>query len=89
MNTIMGLLKKDLYNLSNYKTSLIISTLVCGLAVIGTGSAELGPILICTILGMIALSTFNYSVIFHQFCCFHVKYNFTIIDKYNIIWNML
>lgn len=60
MNTIMGLLKKDLYNLSNYKTSLIISTLVCGLAVIGTGSAELGPILICTILGMIALSTFNY-----------------------------
>lgn len=60
---IKGLLKKDLYNLSSYKASLIIIILFCGIAIIGTGSINLGPIIICTIIGMISLATFSYDEI--------------------------
>ncbi len=60
---IKGLLKKDLYNLASYKTSLIITVLLCGIAIIGTESINFGPIIICTIIGMISLSTFNYDEI--------------------------
>lgn len=57
---IKGLLKKDLYNLYSYKTSIIIIILFCGIAIIGTGQVNFGPSIICVILGMISLSTFNY-----------------------------
>ena len=60
---IKGLLKKDLYNLSSYKASLIIIVLFCGIAIIGTDAINLGPIIICTIVGMISLTTFNYDEI--------------------------
>ena len=60
---IKGLLKKDLYNLSSYKTSIIIIVLFCGIAIIGTEAINWGTIVICTIVGMIALSTFNYDEI--------------------------
>ena len=60
---IKGLIKKDLYNLASYKTTLIILIIFCGIAIIGTGSPNFGPIIICTILGMIALSTFSYDEI--------------------------
>ena len=57
---IKGLLKKDLYNLASYKTSIIIMILFCGIAIIGSKAFMYGPIIICTMVGMIALSTFNY-----------------------------
>ena len=60
---IKGLFKKDLYNLSNYKASLIIIILFCGIAIIGTDAINFGPIIICTIVGMISLATFNYDEI--------------------------
>ena len=60
---IKGLLKKDLYNLSSYKASLIIIILFCGIAIIGTEAINLAPIIICTIIGMISLSTFSYDEI--------------------------
>ena len=60
---IKSLLKKDLYNLSSYKASLIIIILFCGIAIIGTDAINLGPIIICTIVGMISLATFNYDEI--------------------------
>ena len=60
MNIIKGLIKKDLYNLSSYKMSLLIVIIFCGIAIIGTGNINFGPILICTIMGMISLSTFSY-----------------------------
>lgn len=60
---IKGLLKKDLYNLASYKTSLIIVVIFCGIAVIGTETINLAPIIICAIVGMISLSTFNYDEI--------------------------
>ena len=60
---IKGLLKKDLYNLSSYKASLIIIILFCGIAIIGTDAINFGPIIICTIVGMISLATFNYDEI--------------------------
>ena len=63
MNMIKGLIEKDLYNLSSYKTSLIIVIIFCGIAIIGTGNINLGPIIICTIIGMISLSTFSYDEI--------------------------
>lgn len=63
MNMIKGLIKKDLLNLSSYKTSLIIVVICCGIAIISTGSINYGPIIICTILGMISLSTFSYDEI--------------------------
>lgn len=60
---IKGLLKKDLYNLAAYKTSMIIMVLFCGIAIIGSRAVTFGPIIICTMVGMIALSTFNYDEI--------------------------
>ena len=44
---IKGLLKKDLYNLSTYKASLIIVILFCGIAIIGTEAVTFGPMIIC------------------------------------------
>lgn len=60
---IKGLLKKDLFNLASYKTSLIIIIVFCGIAIIGTDAINLAPIIICTIVGMISLATFNYDEI--------------------------
>ena len=60
---IKGLLKKDLYNLSSYKSSLIIMILFCGIAIIGTKAINYASIIICTIVGMISLSTFSYDEI--------------------------
>ena len=57
---IKGLLKKDLYNLSTYKASLIIIILFCGIAIIGTDAVTIAPTVICAIVGMISLSTFSY-----------------------------
>ena len=57
---IKGLLKKDLCNLASYKTSLIIIVLFCGIAIVGTEAINWGSIIICAIIGMISLSTFNY-----------------------------
>ena len=57
---IKGLLKKDLYNLASYKTSLIIVVLFCGIAIIGTDAIYWGSVVIGIIVGMISLSTFNY-----------------------------
>ena len=54
---IKGLLKKDLYNLSSYKTSIIIIVLFCGIAIIGTEAINWGSIIIWTIVRMIPLST--------------------------------
>ena len=60
---IKGLLKKDLYNLASYKTSLIIVVLFCGIAIIGTDAIYWGSIIIGMIVGMISLSTFSYDEI--------------------------
>ena len=57
---IKGLLKKDLYNLATYKTSLIIIILFCGIAIIGTDSITIAPGVVCGIIAMISLSTFSY-----------------------------
>lgn len=60
---IKGLLKKDLYNLSSYKTSLILIIVFCSIAIVGTEAINWGAIIICTITGMISLATFNYDEI--------------------------
>lgn len=60
---IKGLLKKDLYNLASYKTSIIIIILFCGIAIVGTEAINWGAIIICTITGMVSLATFNYDEI--------------------------
>lgn len=60
---IKGLIKKDLYNLSSYKASLIIMIIFCGIAIVGTNAVSYAPLIICTITGMIALSTFSYDEI--------------------------
>ena len=52
-----GLIKKDLLNLSSYKTITII---FCSIAIAGTENASIAPMIICAIIGMISLSTFNY-----------------------------
>ena len=57
---IKGLLKKDLYNLASYKTTLIIVVLFCGIAIIGTDAICWGSVVIGIIVGMISLSTFSY-----------------------------
>ena len=57
---IKGLLKKDLYNLASYKTTLIIIVLFCGIAIIGTDAIYWGSVVIGIIVGMISLSTFSY-----------------------------
>lgn len=60
---IKGLIKKDLYNLGSYKSSIIIMIIFCAVAIIGTKAVIYGPIIICTMIGMIALSTFSYDEI--------------------------
>lgn len=55
-----GLIKKDLLNLSSYKTSLIITIIFCSIAIASTENASIAPTIICIIIGMISLSTFNY-----------------------------
>ena len=55
-----GLIKKDLLNLSSYKTTLLIVIIFCSFGIVGTESITMAPIVICTIIGMISLSTFNY-----------------------------
>lgn len=55
-----GLIKKDLLNLSSYKVSIFITVILCSLAIAGLESATFVPMIICAIIGMIALSTFNY-----------------------------
>lgn len=60
---IKGLIKKDLYNLGSYKSSLIIMVIFCGIAIIGTKAVNYGPIIISTMIGMIVLSTFSYDEI--------------------------
>ena len=57
---IKGLLKKDLYNLASYKTTLIIIVIFCGMAIIGTDAIYWGSVVIGIIVGMISLSTFSY-----------------------------
>ena len=57
---IKGLLKKDLYNLASYKTTLIIVVLFCGIAIICTDAIYWGSVVIGIIVGMISLSTFSY-----------------------------
>ena len=57
---IKGLLKKDLYNLASYKTTLIIIVIFCGMAIIGTDAIYWGSVVIGIIVGMISLSTFRY-----------------------------
>ena len=47
---IKGLLKKDLYNLSSYKATLIIIIIFCGIAIIGTEAINFAPIIICAII---------------------------------------
>ena len=69
---IKGLLKKDLYNLASYKASLIIIVLFCGIAIVGTEAINWGSIIICTIVGMIALSTFSYDEIASSFDDYYV-----------------
>ena len=60
MNNIWGLIKKDLLNLSSYKTSLLILIIFCAIAIGSTGTITFVPLIVCAITGMIALSTFNY-----------------------------
>lgn len=55
-----GLLLKDLLNLSSYKTTLFVIVLFCGIAIVGTEAFSTASCVICVIVGMIALSTFNY-----------------------------
>lgn len=54
-----GLIKKDLYNLSSYKMSLLIALIFCSCFVL-MDNVVFGPVVFGVILGMIALSTFNY-----------------------------
>ena len=59
-----GLLLKDIYNLSSYRTSLLLVIVVVGF--IGFSQENfvyLVPIMLTTMLGMMALSTFNYDEI--------------------------
>ena len=61
MKEICGLIKKDILNLSSYKISLLVM-FVCIFA-IGSAGEEMWryiPIVMTTMLGMIALSTFSY-----------------------------
>ncbi len=55
-----GLIKKDLFNLASYKSTLIFLIIFCGIALFGTGSLSFASLLIGAVVGMISLSTFNY-----------------------------
>ncbi len=54
-----GLIKKDLYNLSSYKMTLLIALIFCSCFVL-MDNINFGPVIFSVMLGMIALSTFNY-----------------------------
>ena len=54
-----GLMKKDLYNLSSYKVSLLIALIFCSCFVL-MDNINFGPVIFSVMLGMMALSTFNY-----------------------------
>ena len=54
-----GLIKKDLYNLSRYKMTLLIALIFCSCFVL-MDNINFGPVIFSVMLGMIALSTFNY-----------------------------
>lgn len=59
-----GLLLKDLYNLSSYKTSLLIMVVIVGFVGFSQENfINLIPIMLTTMLGMMALSTFSYDEI--------------------------
>lgn len=54
-----GLMKKDLYNLSSYKVSLLIALIFCSCFVL-MDNINFGPVIFSVMLGMMTLSTFNY-----------------------------
>ena len=59
-----GLLLKDIYNLSSYRTSLLLVIVVVGFIGFSQENfVNLVPIMLTTMLGMMALSTFNYDEI--------------------------
>ena len=59
-----GLLLKDLYNLSSYRTSLLIMVVIVGFVGFSQENfINLVPIMLTTMLGMMALSTFSYDEI--------------------------
>lgn len=64
MKEIMGLIKKDLLNLASYKSTLII-VVICVCIAGSTSQATINyiPIMMTAMIGMIALSTFNYDEI--------------------------
>ena len=63
MNNIKALIKKDLLNLASYKVSIIILFVGVCLCTLNTNVANLAPIVIITMVGMISLSTFSYDEI--------------------------
>ena len=64
MKEIKGLIKKDLLNLASYKSTLII-VVICVCIAGSTSQAAINyiPIMMTAMIGMIALSTFNYDEI--------------------------
>lgn len=60
MGTIIALLKKDLYNLSSYKTSLIIILILVPIFCISISDIQFIIPALTMMLGMIAISTFSY-----------------------------
>ena len=64
MKEIKGLLKKDLLNLASYKSTLIIVIIcVCIVGSMSQAAINYIPIMMTTMIGMIALSTFSYDEI--------------------------
>lgn len=64
MKEIKGLLKKDLLNLASYKSTLIIVIIcVCIVGSMSQSAINYIPIMMTTMIGMIALSTFSYDEI--------------------------
>lgn len=60
MGAIIALLKKDLYNLSSYKTSLIIILILVPIFCISISDIQFIIPALTMMLGMIAISTFSY-----------------------------
>ena len=60
MRAIIGLLKKDIYNLSSYKTSLIIILVLVPIFCISISDIQFIIPALTMMLGMIAISTFSY-----------------------------
>lgn len=64
MKEIKGLIKKDLLNLASYKSTLIIVIIcVCIVGSMSQSAINYIPIMMTTMIGMIALSTFSYDEI--------------------------